>query len=351
MRAIKLGQPAWPAYDTEAVLYRISHAYLLIIDDLEQNDGDTTTPCVEAYLMVDGGLGDEITGMVLWKAVQMTENMAGQRRVDLFLCQEKERDEFYGHLSPFWEVNLVCCAEVRAFDPSHAGELERFLDQGQVASSYNEYECIFDGNVLNDLGQVVEELGLADDFLRRHHHLPRITNRHSKKTATSAVESAFMGALSIHRWEDADNEPGWTNSWEMDAVLHNPWANQNFALSMVQVERTVTFCGECIQMHDHGQVMKWLVDHPGNPGVVRAGKEMHAIHLLKEHLRRNGKDHVMLDARTDHLTWTRPGYLGGEPTPDQVQIYIGMIRELDGLVTKLTHIINREGSAVWGGRG
>uniref|UniRef100_E6QLX8 Uncharacterized protein n=1 Tax=mine drainage metagenome TaxID=410659 RepID=E6QLX8_9ZZZZ len=348
METTKLGRPTWPAYDTNAVLYRISHSYLLVIDDLEWKDGDTSTPCVEAYLIMDGGLGDEITGMVLKKAVRLTESMAGQSMLDLFLCQEKERDEFYGHVSPFWEVNRVRCETLTLYDPTHACEVERFLDHGHVDSCYNEYEHIFDGNILNDLGRSVMELGLADAFLRHHHHLPRVTNRYSKETAAKEIEAAFIGALSIRRWEDADQTPDWVNSWEMDAILHNPWANHDFTLSLVQVERAVTFGGECVRMHDNGRVMAWLVDHHNNPGVVRAGKEMYAIQIVKEHLQRNGLDHMALGMRTDHLTWTRAGYLGGEPTPDHVQIYIGMIRELDSMVTRLTHRINREGSVAWG---
>lgn len=107
METTKLGRPTWPAYDTNAVLYRISHSYLLVIDDLEWKDGDTSTPCVEAY---------------------------GQSVLDLFLCQEKERDEFYGHILPFWEVNRVCCETLTMYDPTHACEVERFLDHGHVDS-------------------------------------------------------------------------------------------------------------------------------------------------------------------------------------------------------------------------
>lgn len=183
METTKLGRPTWPAYDTNAVLYRISHSYLLVIDDLEWKDGDTSTPCVEAYLMVDGGLSDEITGMVLKKAVRLTESMAGQSMLDLFLCQEKERDEFNGHISPFWEVNNVRCETLSSYDPAHPGEIEQFFGYGHLESCYNEYEDRFEGNILNDLGRAIQDMGVAETFLRRHHHLPRITNRCSKEAA------------------------------------------------------------------------------------------------------------------------------------------------------------------------
>lgn len=348
MKTAKLGHLVWSAYDADAILYRISHAYLMVIDDLECKDGDTAVPCAEAYLIVDGALGDELVGLVLRKAARLAENMVGQNMLDLFLCREKARNDFYRHTSPFWEVNRVRCESLHAFDPTQAGQVERFFDSGHVDSGYNEYEDRFPGNILKAMGHAITELGLTDAFLRHHHHLPRITNRYSKDAAAKQIETAFMGALSIRRWEDADQAPDWVNSWEMEAILRNPWANHNFALSVVQVERAVTFGGECTSMHDNGHVMDWLVDHPKNPGIVRAGKEMYAIHLMKDHLQRSGMDHVTLDTRTNQVVWTRPGYLGGEPTPDQVQIYVRMIRELDNMVTKLTHRINREGLAAWG---
>ena len=82
-------------------------------------------------------------------------------------------------------------------------------------------------------------------------------------------------------------------------------------------------------------------------GCVRR-KELYSIHMVKDYLQQNGLDHVTMDTRASQVAWSRPGYLGCEPTPDQVQIYVRMIQEFDSLVTMLTHRINREGLAAWG---
>lgn len=354
MKTEFLGLCRWTEFDSAAFLYRLPHAYLLMIPDLEREHRGTSISCVVGYVILDGGIGAEATDPVLLQAAKVAKQMAGPDMLDLYFCKEVKRDDYYGHLSPFWQVEEVKIQALARMSDV-IGQAREDDYKPWLSPRYNEYEHRYPGNTLNILGNAIKEIIGSEVFLQYHHHLPRITNRHTKQSATKAVESAFMGSLIILRWEEAYHRRSYPiHSWELDAVLCNPWAAAPggiayaFHLSTYQTEPRERDPDDfCTRLHDHGKVFDWLVQHPRNPGVICAGKELHALHLIKEHVQRDHSG-ATLDRQANRLTWTRPGYLSNEPTPDQVQIHIEMIRDLDRVITKLEYRINRGGLTVWG---